>query len=356
MLRARRGRVYGIGPRSAHIAGLAYASYTPVGDLDGATVEVGAPLADDPADYVWLRIRDGSRVAITTTCAANLVGITEPDDYCYADPAAARRAFEIVAATSKLDAETIATHMLTAASDEVCELALAVASSSKLKNPALIGVGGGAGGLARYVAARLGWSVTIPPHAEVISSIGDALSLLRAEKERTAESADQATLESMMAEVEAEVVAAGASPATVEVRVEEVPERSTLRAIATGAVGLATGAVPGRVEVGESVRELAPRGASVTQAGRFWLVHDGGTVAVLDRYGDEVVTLRGEESSAAELDATVARHVRYRGPITLRPTVWIVDGNRFLELVPTSAGANPYAGRADVTYLVGRPR
>ncbi len=75
----------------------------------------------------------------------------------------------------------------------------------------------------------LGWPLVIPPHAEVISSIGDALSLLRAERERTVEVADAATIEAMMDDVEAEVVAAGASPASVEVRFEEVPERSTIR-------------------------------------------------------------------------------------------------------------------------------
>ena len=59
-------------------------------------------------------------------------------------------------------------------------------------SPTLVGVGGGAGGLARYVARRLGWPLEIPAHAEVISSIGDALSLIRAERERTVTNADSA--------------------------------------------------------------------------------------------------------------------------------------------------------------------
>ena len=36
MLRARKGRVYGVGPRSAHIAGLPYAGFSPADALDGA--------------------------------------------------------------------------------------------------------------------------------------------------------------------------------------------------------------------------------------------------------------------------------------------------------------------------------
>ena len=207
------------------------------------------------------------------------------------------------------------------------------------------------------MAARLGWQLAIPNDAEVISSIGDALSLVRAERERTVTSADAGTLEAMMADVEAEVVAAGASPASVEVRVEEVPERSTLRAIAIGAVGLAAGAMPGRHEVdGEALHDGAANGASITPAGRYWLVRRGDNIEVLDRYGDEAITLRGEEVPVEGLDAAIERHTRFRGPITLRPTVWIIDDRRLLELAVDSADTNPFQGRTDVTYLVGRQR
>lgn len=356
MPRFRRGHLYAVGPRSAHIADLQYASLMPASAFAGATVASLAPRPGDPDDYIAISTVGGERVALTTTCAANLLGITEPGDYCYADSAAARVAFELVAATMKDDAETIAHQMLIAASDEVCELALAVASSAKLKAPSLVGVGGGAGGLARFVATRLGWQLTIPTDAEVISSIGDALSLVRAERERTVTSADTAALEAMMADVEAEVVAAGASPASVEVRVEEIPERSTLRAIAIGAVGLAAGAMPGRQEVNADALNATANGAVITPAGRYWLIRHGDNIEVLDRYGDEAITLRGEEVPVDGLDAALERHTRFRGPITLRPTVWIIDDRRLLELAVDSSDANPFHGRTDVTYLVGRQR
>src|SRR5262249_46769530 len=43
MLRARRNKVYGVGPRSAHIAGLPYTCYLDAGDVEGAAVELVAP-------------------------------------------------------------------------------------------------------------------------------------------------------------------------------------------------------------------------------------------------------------------------------------------------------------------------
>jgi hypothetical protein len=157
--------------------------------------------------------------------------------------------------------------------------------------------------------------------------------------------------------VEAEVVAAGASPTSVEVRFEEVPERSTVRAVATGAVGLQSGALPGREECDEStIRSGVVNGATVERHGRFWLVGDDRRVRVLDRYGDEVVDVEGVRTDGAHVGAVFDAHIKYRGPVTLRPTVWIVDGRRLVELSSFDPAADPYAGRTDVGYLVGRGR
>ncbi|MCU1500938.1 MAG: hydantoinase [Ilumatobacteraceae bacterium] len=357
MLRVRRGRVYGIGPRSAHIAGLQYACFTSTETLRDATVEIGPAMTGDPDDYVILRTASGERCALTTTCAANLLGVVEPGDYCAGDVDAATVAFELLARQMKVDARTIAEHMLDAAGAAACELALIVARSAKLEAPSIVGVGGGAGALARRTAAMLGWPLVIPEHAEVISSIGDALSLLRAERERTAATADAALIESMMADVEAEVVAAGASPATVEVRFEEVPERSTVRAVATGAVGLLAGALPGRHELDDdAIRALTPPGAEIEAQGRFWIVTNGRRIDVLDRYGDQVIDVEGERAGDTTLADVFEKSIRYRGPVTLRPTVWIIDGRRLIELASIDPASNPFQGRHDVTYLVGRQR
>ncbi|MEI2706302.1 MAG: hydantoinase/oxoprolinase family protein [Ilumatobacteraceae bacterium] len=64
MLRVRRGRVYGVGPRSAHIAGLPYACFAGAAVFDGAAVEVGPALPGDPADYLTLRTTGGQRYAL----------------------------------------------------------------------------------------------------------------------------------------------------------------------------------------------------------------------------------------------------------------------------------------------------
>jgi N-methylhydantoinase A/oxoprolinase/acetone carboxylase beta subunit len=356
MLRVRHHRVHGVGPRSAHIAGLPYACFLDPTDFDGATFRLVAPVAGDPEDYGIVETPDGRQVALTNTCAANALGITEPSDYCHAPSDAARAAFDVAAGVLRPDATTIARQMLTASGEAACELALRIAKDAELRNPSLVGVGGGAGGLARHVAAMLGWPLVIPDHAEVISSIGDALSLLRAERERTTD--DPAVIAEMMDAVEQEVLRAGAHAPSVEVRVEDVPERGTLRAVATGAVSLASGATPGRTALddAEMARLATEDGARVSRVGAYWLRTAGAELTLLDRYGDEVEEIDGEVVAEADLSDAIARHTRYRGPMTLRPTVWTVDDRRIIELNSFTPEGNAYAGRSDVTYIVGRSR
>ena len=357
MLRARRGRVYGVGPRSAHIAGLRYVCFASKSELDGASALIGSPIAGDSADFVLIELTTGERLALTNTCAANALGIAQPDDYCFALPEVALRAFELAAAILKPEARTIAQQMLTASAEAVCELALTVATSAKLTSPTLVGVGGGAGGLARHVATMLGWPLAIPEDAEIISSIGDALSLLRAERERTVAALDEPAIEAMMREVESEVLAAGASPASIEVRFEEVPERSIVRAIATGAVGLTSGALPGRSECSEGdIRKLNPDASSLVGIGAYWIATDDDVVTIFDRYGDDLQRIIGQVADVTALADTVIGQTRYRGPVTLRPSVWIVDKWRLLELASFDVNKNPYVHRNDVVYIVGRTK
>ena len=113
-----------------------------------------------------------------------------------------------------------------------------------------------------------------------------------------------------------------------------------IRAIATGAVGLQAGALPGRGECDEAtIRATACKGATVEQRGRFWLIGDDKRVQVLDRYGDEVVAVEGVRTDGTQVGAVFEAHIKYRGPITLRPTVWIIEGRRLVELGSFDAAA-----------------
>ncbi len=360
MLRVHKRRTYGVGPRSAHIAGLPYSCFLPAERLVGCRAELVSPKPGDPDDYVVLVLADGGRAAITTTCAANAIGVTEPGDYAYAPPGAALAAFDAAAALTKVDGTTIARQMLQACGEAVCELVAVLAKANHMHDPSIVAVGGGAGGLGRHVAAMLGLECTVPDGAEVISSLGDALSLVRAERERTVDALDATIVRELLAEVEAEALAAGASPAGLDVRLEERPERGTVRAIATGSIGLMSGALPGRGETDlAEVQALAPElgGGEVVAAGRFWLLQRGSRITVLDRFAEPTASLTGERCAAADLAPTFTRLIRYRGPVTLRPSIWLIDDGQLIELSSGDVVASATA-LADVnreqTFLVGR--
>ena len=193
MLRARRGKVWGVGPRSAHIAGLPVrVLHRRVPVRRRAAESSISPRSGDPDDYVVLELADGTRCAITLTCAANALSIPEQDDYCWADPEGARLALDLAGRHVGLDGDELARRMLWAGGEAVCELVNAVATSSRIKQGVVVAVGGGAGGLGRHVAQMMGYECVVPDRAEVISSIGDALSLIRAERERTLHAFDPA--------------------------------------------------------------------------------------------------------------------------------------------------------------------
>ncbi len=368
MLRVRRRRfgglgVHGVGPRSAHIAGLAYACFEPAEAIDGATAVEFSPRPGDPADYLALDLTDGRRVALTNTCAANALGITEPTDYAYADGAAARAAFAVAGQVLGLDGDEVARRMLEASGTAVCELVAAVAESAGLVRPPLVAVGGGAGGLGRHAAAMLRLDCRVPDGAEVISSLGDALSLVRAERERTVDATDASVVNQLMDEVEGELLAAGAAASTIDIRVEERPEKGTVRAVATGAIGLTTGALPGRapIDADEAARIVADlgldsRAGAVHAIGAYWLAGGGegpGRAVVLDRFGDVLVDVIGDvdrSGDAGTIGASVERLTRHRGPVTLLPSVWVIHRSRFTELSSgdrAAAAAQLVAGSTD---------
>src|SRR4029078_3516289 len=84
-----------------------------------------------------------------------------------------------------LDGAEVARRMLMASAQAIGALVAAVCKDYSLQSPRLIAVGGGAGGVARYVAKEMNLECFIPEHAEVISSIGDALSFVLVERERS---------------------------------------------------------------------------------------------------------------------------------------------------------------------------
>jgi N-methylhydantoinase A/oxoprolinase/acetone carboxylase beta subunit len=347
MLRVRRNRVYGVGPRSAHIAGLPYACFLAADEFEVAATEVIAPRAGDPVDYFVIVLSDGQRVALTNTCAANALGIVEEGDYAAGSRDAALAAFEVAGRQLRLAPDEVARRMLQASTQAVGDLVSAVMHDHDLQHPVLVAVGGGAGALGRAVAQAMDLDIVVPAKAEVISAVGDALSLVRAERERTFDSPSPADVERLVSDVEGEAIAAGASASSIDVRVEHLAERSAVRVVVTGAVGLSSGAVPGRQPATASEVDAAIRARGFDQAaasGQYWIAATEGRkgrVVALDRYADVAIDVEGvvlrfndgdREEAERAVEAALQANTKRVGPVSIAADAWVISGPRFLQV------------------------
>ena len=239
--RLRGGKIHEVGPRSAHIAGLAYVAFSDPAKLIGARVETIQPTPHDPNDYVALIAPDGTRYALTPTCAANLLGCVPDGAFARGNAEAARRGFELLAAHLDGDAETLARELLDIASAKVIAQIEELIADYALDREGLVVVGGGGGAaaLVPYATQRTHLHFRLARDAEVISPIGVALALVREVVERTIVEPTPEDIVRIRRQAQDAVIAAGASPENVEVAVEIDPQRNLVRATASGASELA---------------------------------------------------------------------------------------------------------------------
>lgn len=237
LVRATRGRSIDVGPRSAHIAGLPYAAFADESDIVDPRVELFEPKPGDGDDYIAVRVASGARYALTVTCAANVLSYAKPGMHAHGNPAAARRAFEALASMLGQSVEETARAVLDAASGKIVPVVQSLVQEYELDpdQRLLIGEGGGAGSLIPYISERMGLRCEISRDAEVISSIGAALALVRDVVERIIPHPQPEDLQAIRREALQAAVRVGADAKSVEVTVEVDQQTHRVRAIAVGA-------------------------------------------------------------------------------------------------------------------------
>ncbi len=244
-----------VGPRSAHIAGLRYAAFTPVDAMRGARVVFVRPRPADAVDYLALETTDGARIAPTPTCAANLLGYVPAGAFARGDAESARVAFAAAGAVCGCDAEELARAMLERAATKLRAAVEELIDDYELdpRVVELVGGGGGAAALVPFVADKMGLSHRLALDAEVISPLGVALALVRDVVERTVVNPTPGDIVRVRREAIERVVAAGAAPELVETVVEIDARRNVVRVTASGATAaVATGG--SAVEIDEVAR------------------------------------------------------------------------------------------------------
>ncbi len=242
MVRANTSGIVDVGPRSAHIAGMPYAVYTPEEEIVEPELEFFSPKKGDPADYVAIKLKNGKRITITNSCAANVLGIVKPEDYSYGNVKSAIKAMEPLAKHLGISVEEVAKQILKKSFEKIKPVIEGLAEKYKLEKDqiSLVGVGGGAAALLPYTAKNMDLEYSIPENAEVISSIGVALAMIRDVVERVIPNPTSKDIADIKKEAANLAIASGAVPDTIEVQIEIDPQTSKITAIALGSTEVQT--------------------------------------------------------------------------------------------------------------------
>jgi hypothetical protein len=220
----------------------------------------------------------------------------------------------------------------------------------------VVALGGAADALAGEVARRLGTELVRPENPEVLSSVGAALSLVRAEAHRSATpGSSRETRIAVARAAERECVESGAAPATVSVETAYEPGTGLVRATATGAVALEAGAArretttePALLDAAASVLEVPGETLELVVRNDFYSVYSengSGRVAVVDRMGGvalaedakRVLVGEGDQLTARLRDEVDAATVNL-GVATMVPRVSLVCGARILDMSDARRG------------------
>lgn len=237
--RIKNNQIVDVGPRSAHIANLAYSSFEE--KLSNLKVELVSPLKDDPKDYLSLKSDSGDKgYCITPTCSSNLLGLVNEDDCAFGVKESIESSFETVAKELGHSKEEVATTVLDLAADKCIPIVEALIKDHELDAElvTLVGGGGGAAAIVPFVAKKMGMRHTLAKNADLISAIGVAMALIRETVERQVINPSNDDILKIRQEAHSSVEAMGADPSTIEVQVEVDSRSNVIRATAFGATSM----------------------------------------------------------------------------------------------------------------------
>ena len=303
-----------------------------------------------------LRLRDGRKTALTNTCAAVALGVVHPGDYAAvgADADAAVAGFELAGRHLGLAGPEVARRMLTASSQAVGDLIVAVADEYELRAPTVVAVGGGAVGSGGSSPPR--WVSSVRSRPGPKSSPRSATHCrLGADRARTLDrvAAEPKTVPRSAAGggggMRRGRRRAGVGRRARRVRARALhAARDRRRARWASKAARCPDANPSssREATEISTHHGLPEPVAV---GSFWIAAgpgadaDGGQVLVLDRFGDAVsegwgsVVALSDAAAAARVGQLAKRFTRHVGPMTMPPTIWLLDASRLIGLAPADA-------------------
>ncbi len=351
MIRADNGRIIHVGPRSCHIANLSYVAFTSPDKIVNPKVVQITPVKGDPSDYIAIETEDGSRYALTTTCAANALGYVKEGDYSYGHPESCVKGFEALGRFLNMSWKEAALGVLDNAAATCIEIIEELMEKHKIERSqiTLVGGGGGAKVLLPRTAEIMGLRHQIAEQAEIISSIGVALALVRDTVERVIPNPTQEDIMRLREEAADSVIRSGATPDSVEIQIEIDTQAQKVRAIATGSTEIATQDLA-RVVDEDEARKLAaesmgadPSDVKLVVSNEFFWVFGN---QVKDKLEIRVVNQNGfvqrQREDGTAVATTVAgvrsvvgklweEYLVYKSDIILTPDIYLAIGPKIID-------------------------
>lgn len=280
MIRLKKNILVDVGPRSAHIAGLKYATFfkqNEVPKIDALSLKFIQPRTGDPDDYAGICVNgDTPTIAVTPTGAVNILGIAQ--GYSKASSDFVHTIFDWLAKQIGTTAEKLATEIQEICAAKSRDVVDAIIQEYKLDKSllTLVGGGGGAEAIVPYTAKVMGMKHTIAENAEVISAIGIALGIIRDTIERTIINPTEQDLLLIRKEAMERVQRMGAIPETIEVTIDVDRQTKRVTAVATGSSELRTRDIRSAEKSEEELRSIVSASMecdSVQLCGKAGVLH-----------------------------------------------------------------------------------
>ncbi len=362
MVRANKSGIIDVGPRSAHIANMEYAAFTDPKELDGAELYFMQPRENDPSDYVAIKLKSGKSITITNTCAANALKMLSDDDFAKGNYEASYKAIKLLADYIGKTVEETADQILKTSCNKIIPIIEELITKYKVEREQiiLVGAGGGAGTLLAYTGKMMNFKYQIPENAEVISSIGVALAMVREMVERTIPNPTVEDIAKIKREAKARAVRSGAVEDSVEIFLEIDDTTQKVTAIAMGSTEVKTTDLSKKIDNAEAL-EIAKE--TYTEVSDLKVAYSNNVTFVITGNVKNHKSFRIIDSKGfvkvQRTDGTVAKTVfsdiedtikklwhensNYSSEVRINPDIYVIIGGRVID----------YSGLSTVEQVIG---
>lgn len=362
MIQIKDGRITEVGPRSVHIAGMAYEVYGTPEDIVDPVLKCIRPTAGDP-DYGYVECANGKKFALSLSGAANIAGYIADGDYAKGNVEAAKKAWKPLADRMGMSVEQAAELALKLSAEKNSAVVKALMEDYNMdaSTTVLVGGGGGASSVVPHLAKTMGLKGKNAQNAAVISTIGVALAMVRDMVERTIPNPSDQDILEVRREAEERAIAAGADPASIEIAVEVDPSTNMVRATAIGTTELRSKDLTNRRLEPEQLRSIVAENMGVEDKEVFVAAQNGVMYAmqhkkevkrlfgllktrttptrIVDEEG--VIRLQKRDGYVATCSAArweenlpvmIERHTDYSEGSKNLPNIYVIFGKRIVDL------------------------